>query len=56
MSDIFNSVMDTLQKFSNDAVKAEADNFENLQLLCGACNSLKGTRTMAEAIAAYNNQ
>ena len=27
------------------------DDDANLQLLCGACNSLKGTRTMTEAIA-----
>ena len=29
------------------------DDDENLQLLCGACNSLKGTRTMTEALAAF---
>ena len=28
-----------------------ADDDDNLQLLCGACNSLKGTRTMTEAFA-----
>ena len=27
------------------------DDDANLQLLCQACNSLKGTRTMTEAIA-----
>lgn len=29
------------------------DDDGNLQLLCAACNSLKGTRTMAAARAAY---
>ncbi|MGR3983827.1 MAG: HNH endonuclease, partial [Gammaproteobacteria bacterium] len=28
-----------------------ADSDENLQLLCGYCNSRKGTRSMAELIA-----
>ena len=30
------------------------DHFENLWLLCGACNSLKGTRTVAELKAKLN--
>ena len=28
------------------------DHLDNLQLLCGACNSLKGTRSQAELVAA----
>lgn len=32
------------------------DDDENLQLLCGACNSLKGVRTMTEAIAALKER
>ena len=32
------------------------DHIENLQLLCPACNSMKGTRTQSEAIAAYKRQ
>jgi len=31
------------------------DDDDNLQLLCAACNSLKGTRTMTEAIARLAN-
>lgn len=31
------------------------DDDDNLQLLCGSCNSLKGTRTMTEAIAAFES-
>ena len=32
------------------------DDDENLQLLCGACNSLKGTHTMTEAIVALKKK
>ena len=32
------------------------DHIENLQLLCGACNSMKGTGTMAELLAKLKEQ
>lgn len=32
------------------------DHFENLQLLCGACNSMKGTGTMEELLAKLKEQ
>jgi len=31
--------------------KGGTDHLDNLQLLCNACNSMKGTRTQAEFIA-----
>ena len=31
--------------------KGGTDHIDNLQLLCGACNSMKGTRSQAEFIA-----
>ena len=31
--------------------KGGSDHLDNLQLLCGACNSKKGERTMAELVA-----
>ena len=36
--------------------KGGIDHYENLQLLCGACNSVKGTRTQAYLIAALKTQ
>ena len=36
--------------------KGGTDHYENLQLLCGACNSLKGTRTQAEFLAQLQSQ
>ena len=32
------------------------DHMDNLQLLCNACNSLKGTRTQAEFLAALQSR
>ena len=46
-----------LRNFTLDHVIPRAhggpDDDDNLQLLCGSCNSLKGTRTMTEAIARF---
>ena len=36
--------------------KGGADHFDNLQLLCGACNSTKGTGTQAELLASLARQ
>ena len=36
--------------------KGGADHFDNLQLLCGACNSTKGTGTQAELLATLARQ
>lgn len=36
--------------------KGGSDHFENLQLLCGACNSLKGTGSQAELLAKLHRQ
>ena len=36
--------------------KGGQDNPENLQLLCGACNSKKGTGTQAELVAALKRE
>ena len=36
--------------------KGGSDHFDNLQLLCGACNSTKGTGTQAELIARLQTQ
>ena len=36
--------------------KAGTDHIDNLQLLCGACNSLKGNRTQSELIAEMRRQ
>ena len=32
------------------------DHIDNLQLLCNACNSLKGTRTQAEFMAVLQSR
>ena len=36
--------------------KGGSDHFENLQLLCNACNSMKGTKTQAEFLALLKQQ
>ena len=36
--------------------KGGSDHFDNLQLLCGACNSTKGTGTQAELLATLSRQ
>ncbi len=36
--------------------KGGSDHFDNLQLLCGACNSTKGTGTQAELLATLARQ
>ena len=36
--------------------KGGQDHIENIQLLCGACNSMKGTGTMEELIVKLKEQ
>lgn len=43
--------MSKLRRFRSVRTRGDIDHIEALQLLCRACNSLKGDRTPAELIA-----
>ena len=52
--------MGNVGPYTVDHVVAKArggtDHLDNLQLLCGACNSVKGTKTQAEFLAALRSR
>ncbi len=52
--------MGNVGPYTVDHVVAKArggtDHIENLQLLCGACNSMKGTKTQEEFLAALRSR
>ena len=54
------SVVFPFRNFTIDHVVPQSqggsDHFDNLQLLCGACNSTKGTGTQAELLATLARQ
>ncbi len=41
----------TLEHYLGEQSKGGTDHIDNLQLLCGACTSKKGKRTMAQLVA-----